>query len=118
MRYTDSHEWVTLQGKLAKVGISEYAQQELGDIVFIELPKVGQVVAAGEEVCVLESTKAAADVYAPVSGKVHAVNEVAKKDPSEINRNAEALWLFEIELSNPKEFDRLLTPAEYRKITS
>src|SRR5260221_12463584 len=103
MRYTDSHEWITLSEKIGRVGITTHAQNELGEIVFIELPKVGQTVAAGDEICVLESTKAAADVYAPVSGKIAAVNEVLSKDPRALNQDPEGSgWIFEIELSNPQ----------------
>ncbi|MBX7066203.1 MAG: glycine cleavage system protein GcvH [Parachlamydiales bacterium] len=119
MRYTESHEWIECKGKIGTVGITSYAQKELGDIVSIELPKVGQMLKAKHEACVLESTKAAADVYAPVSGKVVAVNEALKKDPSLINRHPESTgWLFQIELSNPKEADSLMTEKEYHSLIS
>ncbi|MBU6383965.1 MAG: glycine cleavage system protein GcvH [Verrucomicrobia bacterium] len=118
MRYTDSHEWIECKGKVGTVGITDYAQKELGDIVSVELPKVGQILKAKQEACVLESTKAAADVYTPVSGKVIAVNEALKKDASLINRDAQkAGWLFQIELSNPQEVDRLMTEKEYTEMT-
>lgn len=117
MRFTESHEWIVLKGHIGTVGITDYAQKELGEIVYIELPKVGQHVKAGQEVCVLESTKAAADVYAPVSGKITAINEVLKANPSAINKAAETQsWLFQIELSNPKDLDHLLTPDQYKKV--
>jgi len=119
MRYTESHEWIQIKDNVGTVGITDYAQGELGEIVYIELPKVGQKVKAGQETCVLESTKAAADVYAPVSGKIVAINDELVKGPSSINRTAENVgWLFKIELSNPKEIDHLLTRAQYTALIS
>lgn len=117
MRFTESHEWVKLNGSIATVGITAYAEKELGEIVAIELPKVGDKVKAKEEICVLESTKAAADVYAPVSGTVIAINEALKQDPTRINQHAETSgWLFQIEMTNPKEFDHLLSEKGYRAL--
>ncbi len=117
MRFTESHEWVQLEGKIATVGITDHAQKELGEIVYIELPQIGQSVKAGQEVCVLESTKAAADVYAPISGKIVEVNSELKSHPGQINQSAESKsWLFKIEVSNSKEFDHLLTKQQYDKI--
>lgn len=117
MRFTESHEWVRLEGQVAVVGITDYAQKELGEIVFIELPKVGQTLKGGEEACVLESTKAAADIYAPVSGTVLAINETLTIDPSPINHSAESTgWLFQMELLNIQELDRLLTREQYQKV--
>lgn len=119
MRYTDSHEWMTLKGKIGRVGITSHAQNELGEIVFIELPKVGAEVHAGDEISVLESTKAAADVYAPLSGKITAVNHVLSKDPHALNKDPEGSgWIFEIELSNPQDYDKLLSLEEYQKLIS
>lgn len=119
MRFTESHEWIKLQGKTGIVGITHHAQKELGDIVFVELPKVGAKVKKGDEVCVLESTKAAADVYAPVSGKITAVNEALKKGPSFINQSAESDgWLFQIEVENPSEVEKLLSRSEYETLIS
>ncbi len=117
MRFTESHEWIQLKGSLGTVGITEYAQNELGEIVFIELPKIGRKVKMGEEICVLESTKAASDVYAPVSGKITAVNEALLKNPSLLNQGAESNgWLFRMEISDPKEFDTLLSSEQYRAL--
>lgn len=117
MRYTESHEWISLQGKVGTVGITDYAQKELGEIVYIELPKVGQTLKAGQEACVLESTKAAADVYSPVTGKVVEVNEALRQSPSSLNQAAEtAAWLFRIELSHPREMENLLTRESYSKV--
>lgn len=117
MYYTQSHEWIKISGKIGTVGITAYAQKELGEIVSIELPKLGASVKAKEETCVLESTKAAADVYAPVSGKVVAINETLKKDTSLINQHAETSgWLFQIELSNPEELQELLSEKAYHDL--
>ena len=114
MKFTQSHEWISLQGKIGTVGITDYAQRELGEIVHIEFPQVGQKVKAGEEVCVLESTKAAADVYAPVSGKIVEVNKALQESPVSLNAGAESsAWLFRIEVSDPTELEKLLTRAQY-----
>lgn len=118
MRYfTESHEWLEIKNHLGTVGITDYAQNELGEIVYIELPKVGQIIRAGEEVCVLESTKAAADVYAPVSGKVIAVNEELRSNPSAINKTAEThSWLYQLELTYPKELEHLMDEKRYQAL--
>lgn len=119
MHYTKSHEWIKVEDNIGIVGISDYAQKELGEIVYIELPKVGSSLKAGAETCVLESTKAAADVYAPVSGKVLKVNEDLKTDPQTVNKNAESDgWLYQIELENPKELEKLMTDEQYKKLIS
>ncbi len=119
MRFTESHEWIQLKGNVGTVGITDYAQRELGEIVYIELPKVGRKVKMGEEICVLESTKAAADVYAPVSGKITAINEDLLKNASTINKGAETTsWLFQMEISDPKEVDSLLNRSEYQSLIS
>jgi len=120
MRYTDSHEWFLLTDgtRLGKVGITHYAREELGEIVHVELPEVGSKVRAGEEVSVLESTKAAADVYAPVSGTVTEVNTTLDQNLVSLNQNPESSgWLFQLELSDPKEMDNLLCFEEYRLLT-
>jgi glycine cleavage system H protein len=114
MHFTESHEWIQVKGALGTVGITDYAQKELGEIVYIELPKVGQHLKAGQEACVLESTKAAADVYAPVTGKVTAINEALKATPGQINQGAETHgWLFQIALEKPAELDSLMTSQQY-----
>jgi glycine cleavage system H protein len=119
MYYSESHEWIQLKGNVGTVGITDYAQGELGEIVYIELPKVGQKVKANQEICVLESTKAAADVYAPVSGKVIAVNEALRSNPAAINQAAEnSSWLFQIEVENSRELDQLMTKDQYLAIVS
>ncbi|HSX13076.1 MAG TPA: glycine cleavage system H protein [Chlamydiales bacterium] len=111
MRYTESHEWISEDGT---VGITEYAKNELGDIVFIELPKIGTEVKAGQQVCVLESTKAAVDVYSPASGKVIAVNMDLVGTPAKIKEKD--VWLFKLKLSNPKEVESLLDEQGYSKL--
>ena len=116
MRYTDSHEWVSLNGKIATIGVSDHAQKELGEIVFIELPKVGALLEKGKEACVLESTKAAADIYAPLTGKVVEVNVSLKDSPSILNHSAESDgWIYKLEISDQEEFDHLMTRDEYLK---
>jgi len=110
MKFTPSHEWISIKGKIGTVGITNYAQKELGVIVHVELPEVGTVVKAGQEVCVLESTKSATDIYSPVSGKISAVNQALKTTPELINRSPEKEgWLYQIELSSMEEFNRLLS---------
>lgn len=109
MKITDSHEWVLKEGAHAKVGITKKAAQELGDIVYIELPSIGDVLKKGGEAAILESTKAASDTYAPVSGIVTAINEKLLQNPSLINEDPEGEgWFYELELSNPQEYEELL----------
>lgn len=109
MRYTESHEWISLDGHIGTVGITRHAQKELGGVVYVELPQIGRLLRRGEEACVLESTKAAVDIYAPVSGKIIAVNDSLRQDPSLVNKAAEKEgWLFRIELSHIAEWEQLL----------
>lgn len=116
MRYSESHEWVETHGEIGTVGVTQFAQKELGDIVYVELPKVGKKVKAGEQAAVLESTKAAADVYAPVSGKIVAVNEALATSPELVNLQPEGDgWLFKLELEDPKELDHLLDLVTYQQ---
>lgn len=116
MKFTESHEWIiSLGNEIAAVGVTNYAQKELGEIVYVELPEVGKEVKAGAEVAVLESTKAAADVYAPVSGTIVAVNDALKSAADLINRSAEKEgWIFKIKLADPKELDSLMDETAYR----
>jgi glycine cleavage system H protein len=119
MRFTESHEWIFFKEKIGTVGISRHASRELGEIVYVALPQVGQKMKAGEEVCVLESTKAAADVYSPVSGTVTAVNEALRSNPALLNTSPETEgWLFQLELSQPDELNRLLPPQDYAALVS
>lgn len=116
-KFTKSHEWIETDGKTGVVGITDYAQHELGEIVYAELPEVGQNINAGEEIVVLESTKAAADVYAPVSGTVTEVNGDLEEDPSWINQDAEGKgWLYKIELEDVGELQDLLDAKDYEGI--
>ena len=116
MKYAETHEWIDANKGKGRVGISIHAQKELGEIVYVELPKVGQEVKAGEEVAVLESTKAAADIYSPVSGKITAINEKVKEDPSLMNTSPEGEgYLFEITLTHPEELEALTSKDEYHQ---
>jgi glycine cleavage system H protein len=115
LKYAPSHEWARLEadGSLT-VGITDHAQDLLGDLVFVELPEVGRALSAGEESCVLESVKAAADVYAPVAGTVTAVNEAVTASPERINQDAYAAWLFKLAPANAADLDKLLDAAGYK----
>lgn len=120
MKFTESHEWVELgsDGKVATVGITDYAQKELGEIVYVELPIIGEKVKAGAEAAVLESTKAAADVYAPLSGTILEVNTKLSSASELVNHSPEKEgWLFKLTLSNPDELKQLLDSAAYHKLT-
>lgn len=116
MKFTDSHEWIKKaeSDEIATVGVSNFAQKELGDIVYIELPSIGKQINAGQEIAVLESTKAAADVYSPASGTVVAVNEKLSTMPELVNQSAETEgWIYKIRLSNPSELDLLMDQKGY-----
>ena len=116
LKYQSTHEWVNVDGDTARVGISDYAQDELTDIVYVELPDAGREVKAGEAVCVLESTKIAADVYSPLSGKITKVNEALQDDPSLVNSSPfDQGWLFEVEVQDESEIGNLLSPEQYRE---
>jgi glycine cleavage system H protein len=114
--YSKDHEWVLPQERRAKVGISEFAQSELGDISFVELPDVGRQVNRGEAVCSIDSLKSTSEIYAPVSGTVLEVNEKLADEQACVLVNSDPLgqgWLFILEMSNPKEIEELLTRSEY-----
>jgi len=116
-KFTPSHEWMHIEDGLATIGITGYAQQELGEIVYIELPKVGIQVDKGAEVVVLESTKAAADIYSPLSGEIIAINEALKDQVNLINHSPEKEgWLFKIQLSDPEEPQHYLDDQGYVKL--
>ncbi|MEZ5314975.1 MAG: glycine cleavage system protein GcvH [Chlamydiales bacterium] len=116
MKYTESHEWIVVNEEIATVGISDYAEKEFGEIVYIELPVEGSSVKAGDEVIVLESTKAAVDIYTPVSGTIVAINSSLRDHPEKVNTSAEENgWLFKIRLSNPAELDLLMDKETYQK---
>ena len=113
--FTREHEWVRLDGDTATVGISDHAQQALGDIVFAEVPEAGRTLAKGQEAAVVESVKAASDVYAPVGGEVIEGNGAVADDPALVNRDPEGDgWFFKLKLSDPGELDGLMDEASYR----
>jgi glycine cleavage system H protein len=114
-RFTKDHEWVRREGDLAVIGITDYAQSQLGDVVYVELPEIGRQVEQGKEAAVVESVKAASEVYAPVSGEVVEVNEDLAADPAKVN--ADPLgegWFLKLRLSDPKELDALMDAAAYQ----
>jgi glycine cleavage system H protein len=117
-RYTKEHEWIKVDGSIGTVGITDYAQNSLGDIVFVDLPKVGDTVEAGKSFGSVESVKAVSDLFAPVSGTVTAINEELKDAPERINAEANTTWLLKIDLSDAKQVDTLLSAADYEKFTS
>jgi glycine cleavage system H protein len=117
-RYTKEHEWIQVDGKIGTVGITDYAQNSLGDIVFVDLPKVGDTIEAGKSFGSVESVKAVSDLFAPVSGTVTAVNDELKDAPEKINSDANTTWMLKVELSDAKQVDGLLTAADYEKFTS
>ena len=118
LKYTASHEWVRLEADgTATVGITEYAQDALGDIVFVELPDVGATFTAGDDAAVVESVKAASDIYAPVAGEVTAVNDDVVNAPESINADASANWLFKIKPADVSSLDGLLDAAAYGAAT-
>jgi glycine cleavage system H protein len=113
-RFTKDHEWVTLDGDIATVGITDHAQEQLGELVFIELPVLEREVAAAEACAVVESVKAASDVYSPLAGKVAEINETIVEDPAIVNSDAEGEgWFFRLELDDPATFDELLDQDAY-----
>ena len=113
--YTKEHEWIAVEGKTAKVGITDYAQNSLGDIVFVELPKVGSSIEKGKVFGSVESVKSVSDLFAPASGTVTAVNEDLATAPEKINTDAHAAWILSAELSEPSEIAGLLSAADYEK---
>ena len=115
-KYVKTHEWAYLENGVATVGISEYAQQEIGDIVFVDLPKIGTQVTAGQNCCVIESVKSASEIYAPVSGEIVEVNQAVADDPALVNRAAHGDgWLFKIKASKPEEYDGLMDLQTYKE---
>jgi glycine cleavage system H protein len=118
LKYTESHEWVRAEADgTVTVGITEYAQDALGDIVFVELPKVGKSYTAGDDAAVVESVKAASDIYAPVSGEVVAVNDAVADAPDSINADAYSAWLFKLMPSDPNAINALMDAGAYGKTT-
>ena len=113
IRYTDEHEWARITGDTARIGVSDYAQDQLGDIVFVELPAVGDTIARGEVFGTLESVKAVSELYLPLSGEVVAVNTALTDAPELINQDPYAAWIVEVRSTNAGEYDQLLSAAAY-----
>ncbi len=113
-RYTEQHEWVRVEGDTATIGITDYAQGKLGDVVYVELPEIGKKVAQFGEAAVVESVKAASEVYAPLSGEVVAVNETLSSEPATVNTDAGGEgWFFKLRIANPSELSKLMTEDAY-----
>src|ERR1700690_812447 len=117
-KYTKEHEWIKADGKNATIGITHHAQESLGDIVFVELPKVGAELAAGKTFGSVESVKAVSDLYAPASGTVTEVNGELATAPEKVNKDAHAAWMVKITLKDPAELNALLSAADYEKFVS
>lgn len=113
LRYTREHEWIAVEGNTGTIGITDYAQNSLGDIVYVDAPKVGDSVTANQTFGSVESVKAVSDLYSPVSGTVTAVNEALKNEPDKINAAPHETWIIKVELSNAAELDSLLDAAAY-----
>ncbi|HET9183618.1 MAG TPA: glycine cleavage system protein GcvH [Candidatus Angelobacter sp.] len=114
-KYTKEHEWIQVSGNTGLVGITDHAQESLGDIVFVELPKPGAVLDAGKSFGTVESVKAVSELYAPASGKVVAINDSLNQTPESINKDAHKAWLVKIELANPEELKPLFSADDYEK---
>ena len=113
-KYTKEHEWVEVDGDTATVGITNHAQESLGDIVFIDLPTVGKEVKSNEELCVIESVKAASDIYAPIDGEVIEINNNLNDDASIVNQDPEKEgWIFKMKIADPSQYNNLMTLDEY-----
>jgi glycine cleavage system H protein len=116
VRFTDQHEWVRLDGEEATIGITKYATEQLGDVVFVELPEKGRKVGAGGEAAVVESVKAASEVYAPISGEVTDANKAIVDDPAKVNADPEGEgWFFTLKIADKAEFAKLMTDAQYKE---
>lgn len=119
LKYARSHEWAKLEDEaLVRVGISDFAQQELGDLVYIDLPKIGRRVNAGEQCAVVESVKTASDLLSPVTGEIVAVNAIVADEPEQVNDNPYGAWLFCIKAEQPTELDALLSADAYQQLTN
>jgi glycine cleavage system H protein len=116
-KYTTEHEWLSVEGDIATVGITEHAQQQLGDVVFVDLPAVGKRVEQGKDAAVVESVKAASDVYAPISGEVVDVNQKLINNPAMVNEEAEgAAWFMKIRIADPSQLEGMMDKAAYDKL--
>jgi len=117
-KYTKEHEWIQVNGSSATVGITDYAQQSLGDIVFVEVPKVGAELAAGKTFGTVESVKAVSDLFAPATGTVTDVNAELATSPEKVNKDPHGSWMLKLTLQNPSELDGLLSAADYEKFVA
>ena len=116
VRFTKDHEWISVDGDIGTVGITEYAQSQLGDVVYVELPEPGKQVAKSGEAAVVESVKAASEVYAPVGGEVVEVNGALEGAPATVNEDAQGRgWFFKLRISNPAELEELMTEEQYKE---
>lgn len=119
LKYAVTHEWVRLEAdNIIKVGITDFAQEELGDLVYIELPEVGRVLAVEEQCAVVESVKAASDLFSPVAGEVVAINETLADAPEQVNEDAFNAWLFSLRINSDNDLDRLLDAEDYEQAIS
>ena len=119
LKFTDEHEWLNLDGDVATVGITAHAAEQLGDVVFVQLPEVGTKLAKGDGAAVVESVKAASDVYAPLSGEVVAVNQSVVNDPASVNADPQGnAWFFKLKLDDVKDMDGLMDQAAYDKLVA
>jgi glycine cleavage system H protein len=117
LKFTSDHEWILIEGDAATVGITQFAQEKLGDLVFVQLPKLGSALEAGAAAAVVESVKAASDVYAPIKGEVIEINQQAAADPTLVNSDpAGKGWLFKMKIADPTQFDKLLDESAYRAL--
>jgi glycine cleavage system H protein len=116
LKYTQTHEWIKIEGDTGIIGVTDYAQQQMGDIVFVELPKVGLKLEKEKQACVVESVKSAFDIYSPVNGEVIEVNNSLSNDPAKINQDPYGEgWIFKIKISNPSEVNSLMSYSQYEE---
>ena len=115
-KYSKDHEWIEIDNDIATIGITNHAQESLGDIVFVELPTIGKQVSSNEEVCVIESVKAASDIYTPIDGEIIEVNEKLNDNGALVNEDPEnTAWIFKLKISEPSQFNDLMTLSEYQE---
>jgi glycine cleavage system H protein len=115
IKFTEDHEWILMEGEIGTIGITEYAQEQLGDVVFVELPEAGKTLAKGDEAAVVESVKAASEIYAPASGEVAEANDALAEDPAKVNSDPQGEgWFFKMKIADPSELDGLMDEAAYK----
>jgi glycine cleavage system H protein len=117
-KYTKEHEWIKIEGTAATIGITDYAQESLGDIVFVDLPKIGSDIESGKTFGTVESVKAVSDLYAPASGTVTAINDALATAPEQVNKDAHGAWMLKLTLSDPNQANALLSAADYEKFVA